>query len=280
MFERDYFQDTETVGPSKAGRVVGGGGMWLLHVVFFAFAIYSAYHGISASVAYRATEGLGQLAGIVGIIVIEAVLIGIYMAWHNNRISGAAQSLAAAVTFGIGFVLAMLGIVGDSQMQAGLAMSPWLEAYLRWGLPIAPGIMAFGALLVHELAPAQLRARRESTEREELAEVKFKAHIATMMAEMDAQRQVANLQLNSRAAAARQVASYYSSEAAQRAISSAAAENAPAMLRAIGIHVDDDDVAAQRPAERMTAVPVAVPVNGVNGHGPRADGDHFFGQGD
>lgn len=280
MFERDFFQDVETVGPSKAGRVVGGGGMWLLHIVFLAFCVYSSYHGISASVTFRDGEGLGQAAGIAGIVVIEAVLIGLYLSWHNGRVSGTAQSIAAAATFGIGFGLAMLGIIGDSQMQAGLAVSPWLEAYLRWGLPVAPGVMAFGAMLVHELAPAQLRARRESAEREELAEVKFKAHIATMMAEMDAQRQVANLQLNSRAAMARQVASFYSSEAAQRAISAAAAENAPAMLRAVGIHVDDDDLAGQRTAEHMTPVPVAVPVRGVNGHGPRADGEHFFGQGD
>lgn len=241
MFDKDYFQDVPTSEPSKSGRAVGNLGMWGLHLAFATFAIYSAYHGISATAQYRAGSGIGMAAGIIGIITIELVLLSLYLGWHNGKITGAAQSIAAGIAGAIGFTLACLGIVADSQLQSGMALSSWLHVYLVWGLPIAPAAMALGALLVHELAPGQLRARRESVQRDELAETQFKAHIAAMQAELDAARHVANLQLNAKASAARQVAAWYGSDAAQRAITSTAMQNAPAMLRAIGIDVDDAD---------------------------------------
>ena len=61
--------------------------------------------------------GLGMAAGIVGILVIEAVLIGLYLAYFHRRITGDKQKIAAAATAGLGFVLSCLGIVGDSQMM-------------------------------------------------------------------------------------------------------------------------------------------------------------------
>ena len=238
MFEKDYFQQDAPTGPGRAGRVVGGVGMWGLHVAALAFAIYSGYHGISATAAYRAGGGLGQAAGIVGIVVIELVLLSLYLSWHNGRITGAGQSIAAGVTAGAGFILACMGIVADSQLQAGIELSAWLSAYLRWGLPIAPALMALGALLTHELAPAQLRARRESVERDSYAETQFMANMARLAAELDAAKTVANMQLNARAAAAKQVAAWYSSDQAQRAITATALQNAPALLRSIGVEVD------------------------------------------
>ena len=238
MFDKDYFTDDKPAGPGRGGRVVGGVGMWGLHLAAIAFAIYSGYHGISATVNYRASTGLGQAAGIVGILVIELVLLSLYLSWHNGRITGAAQSIAAGVTAGAGFILACMGIVADSQLQAGLELSGWLAVYLHWGLPIAPAVMALGALLVHELDPAQLRARRESTERGELEEAKFMAHVARLRADLEAARIVANMQLNAREAAAKQVAAWYGSDQAQRAITATALKSAPALLRSIGVDVD------------------------------------------
>lgn len=238
MFENDYFQDVKPAGPGKSGQVVGGVGMWGLHLAAVAFALYSGYHGISATARYRAGSGLGMMAGIVGIVVIEVVFLSVYMAWHNSRITGALQSIAACVTASIGFVLACLGIVADSQLQAGYALSGWLSGYLMWGLPIAPAIMALGALLTHELAPGQLRARRENNERDEMDELRFSAHIATMRAELEAARTVANMQLNARASAARQIGAWYGSDAAQKAITATALQNAPGLLRSIGVDVD------------------------------------------
>ena len=244
MFENDYFQDEHPAGPSKGGRIVGNAGMWGLHLAAVSFALYSGYHGISATAAYRADSGLGMAAGIVGIVTIELVLMSLYLAWHNGRITGPAQSIAAGVTAFIGFILACLGIMADSQLQAGIPLSPWLSAYLSWGLPIAPAIMALGALLTHELAPGQLRARRESNERDELEETRFSAKIAAMRAELEAAKTVANMQLNARTSAARQIGAWYGSEAAQRAITTTALQNAPGLLRSIGVNVEAGDSAA------------------------------------
>jgi len=283
MFENDYFQDVKPAGPGKSGRVVGGVGMWGLHLAAVAFALYSGYHGISATAQYRADSGLGMAAGIVGIIVIELVLLSLYLAWHNGRITGAAQSIAAGVTASVGFILACLGIVADSQLQAGYELSGWLSAYLSWGLPIAPAFMALGALLTHELAPAQLRARRESNERDEVEELRFTAHIAAMRAELEAARTVANMQLNARTSAARQIGAWYGSDAAQKAITATALQNAPGLLRSIGVDVDAVDNPASSVAdmdledlvtylveERLQAQRMEPAIISENGHGQPA----------
>lgn len=60
---QDFFAETESVG--KTGGIVGGVGAWILHLVVFAFAIYSGYHGISATSRYHG-GGLGMAAGVVG----------------------------------------------------------------------------------------------------------------------------------------------------------------------------------------------------------------------
>ena len=240
MFDKDFFQEEQQAGPGRAGRTVGNIGSWGLHIALLTFMIYSGYHGISATATYRADSGLGMAAGIVGIVTIELVLASLYLAWHNGKITGAAQSIAAGATYAIGFILACLGIVADSQLQAGLPLSSWLAAYISWGLPIAPAIMALGALLTHELSPGQLRARRESEKRDEVDEARFKAHMARLLAEMEAAKTVANMQLNARTAAAQQIAQWYSGEQAQRAIVDTARTNAPALLRAIGVDIADE----------------------------------------
>jgi len=275
MFEKDFFQQETQAGPGRGGRVVGGVGMWGLHLAAVTFALYSGYHGISATVNYRAAGGLGQAAGIVGIVTIELVLLSLYFSWHNGRITGAAQSIAAGVTGAVGFILACMGIVADSQLQAGLELSGWLSAYLHWGLPVAPAVMALGALLVHELDPGQLRARREANERAELEEARFMAHVAGIRAELEAAKTVANMQLNARAAAAKQVAAWYGSDQAQRAITATALKAAPSLLRSIGVDVDAADPLDAAAGDVDAPASTVGAVASKNGHG----GPHFFGQG-
>ena len=105
MFDRDFFTEEQQAGPGRAGKAVGNIGSWGLHLALITFMLYSGYHGISATAAYRAASGLGMAAGIVGIVTIELVLASLYLAWHNGRITGAAQSIAAGLTFAIGFIL-------------------------------------------------------------------------------------------------------------------------------------------------------------------------------
>jgi hypothetical protein len=47
------------------------------------------------------------------------------------------------------------------------------------------------------------------------------------------------MQLNAKASAARQIAAWYNSDKAQSAITGTALQNAPALLRAIGVDVSD-----------------------------------------
>jgi hypothetical protein len=53
------------------------------------------------------------------------------------------------------------------------------------------------------------------------------------------------MQLNAKASAARQVAAWYSSDRAQQALTDTALQNAPALLRAIGVDVSDTADAAE-----------------------------------
>lgn len=272
MFNGSEFEDYSGVKRTRAGDVAGGIGAWGLHVAAVLFMVYSGYHGISASAAYRSAAGLGQLAGIVGIIVIEIVLLAIYLSWHNGRIVGAAQSVAAGVTFGIGFILACLGIVADSQLQAGIALSPWLEAYLVWGLPLAPAVMALGAVIIHETAPAQARARRETEDRDQVEEARFNGYLDGIKSEIMAARSVATMQQMARQQSAKQIAAWYSSDEAQRAIMASALKDAPRVLRQIGIDVDPGDMVEVKPSGK----PAAAPVYSANGSGGAANGRGMF----
>ena len=266
MFDNDMFTEDQGIKRTRAGDVAGGIGSWGLHIAAVAFLIYSGYHGISATAQYRAAAGLGMAAGIVGIIVIELVLMSIYLGWHNGRFVGAPQLIAAGSTYAIGFILACLGIVADSQLQAGIELSPWLGMYLTWGLPLAPAFMALGAVLIHELAPAQGRARQETEDRDRVEAERFNAYLAGLRAETMAARAVQRMQLNARQQAAQQIAAWYSSDQAQQAITATALKDAPRMLRQIGIDVDQGGpVEDDRPAEWAT-VP-APPVHSVNGNG-------------
>lgn len=239
MFEHDFFNENENgQKPARHVRAVGGIGWWLLHLVKAAFLLYSGYHGISASWNYAGNNDLARTAQIVGISVIEMTLAGLYLAWLNHRITGTSQSYAAGAAYAAGFILACLGIVADSQIHAGIALSPTMELYLRWGLPVAPALMVAGAVLVHLLEPEQMRRRDEAQQQNDLVEMRFRGRVAAARAEMESEQTVANMQLNARMAVARQIMDWYRSDSAQQAISDTARSTLPGLLRAIGVNAD------------------------------------------
>ena len=230
---KDFFTEEGTT--SSAGGVVGGIGAWILHLVVFAFAFYSAYHGISATARYHANNGLGMAAGIAGIVVIEVVLIGLYLAYFNRRITGDKQKVAAAATAGLGFVLSCLGIVGDSQLQAGMQVSSWLSLYLSWGLPIAPAFMALGAAVVMATEPKHLRLMAQAVKHEDFEQTRHAKLIAKKGAELQVAQNLANIQLNTRDQAGRYILAAYRSSEVQRHIQAAALANLPELMRSIGV---------------------------------------------
>lgn len=229
---KDFF--TEESNDSRAGGVVGGVGAWILHLVVFAFAIYSGYHGISATARYHG-GGLGLFAGVVGILVIEIVIIGLYLAYFNRRITGDGQKLAAAATAGLGFVLSCLGIIGDSQMQAGMEVSNWLSMYLAWGLPIAPAFMALGAAAVMATEPKHLRLMAQAVKHEEFEQRRHDKLIAKKGAELQVAQDLANVQLNARSQAGRYILAAYRTQDVQEYVQRAALANMPELMRSIGV---------------------------------------------
>lgn len=228
---------------------IGSAGHFLLHVVEALFLIYSAYHGIHATTTYRAANGLGNLAGILGIVAIEVTMLAIYLAWVNHKLSGSKQQLAAFITYAIGFVFACLGIVGDSQLQAGLAVTPWISLYLTTILPAAPAIMAVGGFLIVMTGPEAMRRRSEAEDEQDILEDEHALRMELRRAEAQAAAQLKALELDTKLALAAQMKQYVSSPAAQSAIVATAERDAPALLRAIGIYINDQP-AAPAPAPR------------------------------
>lgn len=239
MFNKDFFAEEPKAGPSAHGEKVGGMGTWGLHFAKVAFLVYSGYHGISASINYAGNSDLERVAQSAGIVVLEVTLLSLYFAWHNQKITGAPQQIAAGITYALGFILACMGIIADSQLHAGVAMSPWMVGYLKWVLPIAPAVMALGALLTHELAPHQLRSMKQADEKDKFAKTHFEAHMAGQRAQLEAAKIILNMQLNAQTTAAKQVGQWYNGQEAQQAISSTAMQNAPALLRAAGFNIAD-----------------------------------------
>ena len=250
---KDFFaEDSET---HRSAKTVGSIGLWILHLVVLAFALYSAYHGISATSRYHADNGLGMAAGIIGIVVIEVVLLGLYIAFFARRITGSPQQLAAGATALLGFTLSCLGIVGDSQMQAGMDVSGWLSAYLAWGLPIAPAFMALGAAVVMALEPRHLRLIAKSVKEDDFEEKRHKALMTKKTEELEFAKNLANMQLNSLQDAARFLIAARRSPEVQDAIKRSALSSAPDVLRAIGVNLPYGTVIEGQTVEPLPAQP-------------------------
>lgn len=238
MFDFKNYFDEDEEEPSGISETVATIGIWLLHACKIAFLVYSGVHGISAAWNYAGSSEWQKVAQIVGILVIELTLFGLYLAYMNGGIKGPAQTIAAGITYAAGLILALLGIVADSQINAELQMSGWLVVYLKWGLPLAPGLMAIGGLVVHALEPSKLRERERERERHKLEEQKFKARMANERMALDEAKAVRAMQMQSRQAVLQQLYSVYSGDEVQKAISATAIHNAPALLRAAGIDIE------------------------------------------
>lgn len=260
MFDHtDYFQQqadevsTHFGGLGNVGRNVG---KWLGFAAIVTTLAFSAYHGINATMQYRAGSIIGMVTGIVGIITVEVIIFSLILRWHNRGITGHSQRVAAIVTLGMGFILIFLAVVTDSRLNAGMELTPELHFYLVWLLPAAPLIMGALNHIVDELAPEQQWSQRAAEETRQLHEMRFQANIAAQKAELVAQKAIINANLNARTSAANQIAAHYQSDDVQSAIRNSALGNVPALLRAIGVdpstipdanangQFDLDDVAA------------------------------------
>jgi hypothetical protein len=211
--------------------------MWLLHIVLALFLLYSGYHAVSASLKYAGSSELAKFAQIVGICATELVMFGIYLAWHNHRITGPGQSIVAGLVYSLGFIISGLGIIADSQVTANLDVSTWLVWYLAWGLPIAPAFMGLGAILIHELGPEQLQSRRRKTKLLAHQELEFDAALLQSQAELKNKQIVLNARQKVQRTVAEQVRTYMDSEKVQELIKREAESIAPAILSFMGFDI-------------------------------------------
>jgi uncharacterized membrane protein len=234
----DFLHSDNQEDRSGVSRAVGTIGIWFLHLCAIAFLLYSGAHGINAALQFAGSSTPAKVAQIVGIIVIESVLFGIYLAFLNGKITGPAQTIAAGITYLIGFTLACLGIIADSQLNSGVAMSSEILLYLRWGLPIAPAVMALGALLIHVLSPHNMRDRRRAEQERDLEETSFSTHLIIEQARAEEILAKQALQAMSRKAVVNELENIYTSAEFREAIKRTAVEKAPELFADAGILVD------------------------------------------
>jgi hypothetical protein len=242
MFEvKDFFkQDPGKKTGGKHAENIGKMGKWGLHAVKILALLYTSYHGLSASWQYGGSSGYGSFTQMAGVVVTSLTALSIWLAWHNYKITGPAQSLAALFFWSLCILMEGLAVLVDSQMHAGQELHSYLVAYLRWGLPLSPIVALIGAVVISELDPEQLRARRQANERDEFTELEFQTYMTAQRVRMESQKMLANVQLNAQESAARQIASWAQSPEAQEALTKAAQQNAPALFRSIGVPLDHD----------------------------------------
>lgn len=231
MFE-DFGEAKEQSSSSKAAGTIG---LWGLHVCKGLFVAYSATHGVMASLGYAAHNPLAMAAQIAGIIVIELTLVAVYLAFLNHRIGGGGQTIAAIITYAAGFVLASMGIVADSQINAGMPITGWLHTYLLWGLPIAPVIMVLGGLAIHYTDPQSNQMRKAHEQKEELAQLQRDIQIAQARGKVQTARAALSLQQQAQRAVSEQLDQAYREMGVQNAIRERARETLPALLANIGV---------------------------------------------
>lgn len=144
VFDDDLFLEEE----SENHHTIGRWGKVVLHIMKGAFVIYSGAHNIQAALMATGSSVWAMSAQIIGVLVLEATITGIYMAAMGGKITGKLQSVVAALFWVIGIVLASMGIVADSRLHAGQELGSVLSWHLTTGLYVAPVIMVIGIALI------------------------------------------------------------------------------------------------------------------------------------
>ena len=130
-----------------------------------------------------------------------------------------------------GFVLAGLGIVADSRLNAGQELGSTLEWYVTTGLYVAPLIMAFGITAVILLDPVLRQKIANSRDRANLQRERVKAAVLAEKAEHQSRKIIENIRLSSQKALATYAKRYYKSPQVQEALNSMAIKQLSEMMR-------------------------------------------------
>lgn len=227
---------------SKSGDVV-------IHIVTAMLFIYSAYHGINASRVYAG--GGTVIPQIVGILIIEAVLIGLHIMYFTGKISGREQITAFYATYAMGIVLITLGIVSDSVHNAGRTLPQFLAFYLDWVLPFSPVLMAVGAIITQGLSPDKIQARAKAQMMTVQDMAMFKAGLRSKQGAFKAEIIVQEVEADAKIETAKQIREVYKGDVYQDAVKETAEQNIRHLMRRAGILLPEN-----APPQLMEEVPV------------------------
>ena len=266
IFDRNFFDKPEAQAKSRMNEVMGGIGLWLLHFTKIGLLAYTSYHGIHAALMYAGDNPLATIFQIFGFVVIEATLLGLYIAWLNKMLLGVQQRVAAFAVYVVCLLIACFGVLVDSQLAllSIEQLPPLSNWYLLWGLPFAPLLAGVGGAIVHALDPdnlaeqAQERAHREH--QRALQDTRFTADIRQQEAALEVNKTVANMQLASRLYVASVLHETVKQPWVIQKLQTQALRDLPTLLNAAGIDIGAYNLPnAEMPATDLLTPPANTP---------------------
>lgn len=253
VFEDDLFIEEE----SENHHTIGRWGKVVLHIMKGAFVLYSGAHNIQATLAATGSSPWAMTAQIVGVLVLEATIAGIYMAAMGGKITGKLQSVVAALFWVTGIVLASMGIVADSRLHAGQELSSFLTWHLTTGLYIAPVIMVIGVALIVFTDPVLSQQIANSRDRAVIQRQKVRTAVIAEKANHESRKIVHSIRLGAQKQMAVFARQYYKSDEVQAVLKDTAIRQLQDVMRQAGIHIPIK--AALPAATAATATPSRTP---------------------
>lgn len=258
VFEDDLFLEEEGQGHPTIGRW----GHILLHILKGAFVVYSGAHNIQAALLATSGSLWAVSAQIIGVLVLEATISGLYMAGIGGRITGKLQTVIASFFWVVGITLASMGIVADSRLHAGQQLGEVLTWHLNTGLYLAPVIMIIGTALVVFTDPVLSQHIANSRDRAVIQRQKVRSAVIAEKANHESRKIVHNIRLGAQKQMAVFARQYYKTDEVQAVLKETAIKQLQDVMRQAGIPI----AAQTKPPEPGTQeAPDFLPIHAPNG---------------
>lgn len=258
VFEDDLFLEGDDQGHPTIGRW----GHLLLHVLKGAFVVYSGAHNIQAALLATSGSLWAIAAQIIGVLVLEATISGLYMAGIGGRITGKFQTVIAGLFWVIGITLASMGIVADSRIHAGQELGAVLTWHLNTGLYLAPVIMIIGTALVVFTDPVLSQHIANSRDRAVIQRQKVRSAVIAEKANHESRKIVHNIRLGAQKQMAVFARQYYKTDEVQAVLKETAVKQLQEVMRQAGIPIAANSSNRTSPTEET---PDFLPTRAPNG---------------
>ena len=232
----DVFSDDLFLEDDESNHyTVGRWGKLLLHILKGAFVVYSGAHNIQAAMLATGTTVWAIGAQIVGVLILEAAISGIYMAAIGGKITGKFQTVMAGLFWVIGIVLASMGIVADSRLHADQPLGIVLNWHLSTGLYVAPVIMIVGVALIVFTDPVLSQQIANSRDRAAIRRQQVRSVLLAEKANHESRKIVHNIRLGAQKQMAIFARQYYKSEEVQAILKETAIRQLQEVMQQAGI---------------------------------------------